>query len=147
MANAIEEWNAGVATLMTSRRLTKAQAVRELAISNPALHQAYIAAHNTGARSRATSPAATNHRGPEQRSTEYSVPEADFGGRNDPIAAWEQGVADEMRRGNDRATATRTVASKNPDLRVAYVAAYNSQTPQRRARLAASAVGANGVLR
>lgn len=41
----IAAWDAAVADLMTERKLTKAQATRELVISNSALHQQYIAAY------------------------------------------------------------------------------------------------------
>lgn len=52
----------------------------------------------------------------------------------DPIAAWNDAIAAEMKRGASRAKATQTVARREPELREAYVEAYNMEHAPRRRR-------------
>ncbi len=50
-------------------------------------------------------------------------------GNGDPIAAWETALAEKMKTPMTKATATRTLVAKNPELHEAYIAAYNEKHP------------------
>jgi len=80
----------------------------------------------------AAKPAAAPKPAPGVKPTPASStePSADVDG--DPVAAWNQAVADEQKSGCSRAVANQRVANKNPQLREAYVAAYNRLTPEQR---------------
>lgn len=130
----VAAWDTEVAALMRGG-LTKAAAVRQLATSNPQLHQAYLGAFNSRHQAARVDRSQAAESLP---SSSQAFPRADCHGRQfaesppaasgDAIAEWDAAVAAEMRRsGCSKANATRAVAIAQPDLQRQYVAAYEAK--------------------
>ncbi len=130
--SAIVVWENAVAALMNQRGFSKAQATRELAITNKTLHAQYLAEVNSqprGGRRQEQRPAvaqppAMQHPAPvaEQR-TEFA--QAEYAG--DAIAEWNAAVATLMAGGMSKPQATRELVLSNPTLHKAFIAAYDAK--------------------
>jgi len=122
-ANAIADWNSGVKALMQDNGLTQARAVRELAITKPDLHRAYIAAFN-----------ATSVRPPSGSRVQYEPSSRSPltgdspNSSGDAIADWHAAVERLMAdRGFTKPQATRALCIENPELQKAFNCAYEAK--------------------
>ena len=121
--SSIAEWDAATANLMREQGLSKAQAIRQLAISNPNLHADYLAESTSATRQRMASQRGAGPLAAAEPDARRESQVSHSGQAS--IDAWEEVVKQGMAGGLTRQEATVAASSKHPQLRKEFVAAYN----------------------